>query len=97
MAITDKYDDGQVQSALQDRIIIDETPIEVADIKSDLRIDNISDTTIDNADGNIINGSCILETVDDENEEYSISADYTLEIDENGETISLEYSNCEMN
>lgn len=97
MAITDKYDDGQVQSALQDRIIIDETPIEVADIKSDLRIDNISDTTIDNADGNIISGSCTLETVDDENEEYSISADYTLEIDENGETISLEYSNCEMN
>lgn len=89
MAITDKYDDGQVQSALQERIIIDETPIEVADIKSDLRIDN--------ADGNIISVSCILETVDNDNEEYSISADYTLKIDENGETISLEYSNYEMN
>jgi len=96
MAITNKYDDGQVQSALQDRIIIDETPSEIPDIKLDLRIDNISNTTIDNVDGNIISGSCTLETIDDEDQDYMISANYTLEIDEDGDTISLDYSDCEL-
>ncbi len=97
MAIINKYDDGQVQDALQERIMIDETPVGVSNIKSDLRIDNISNTTIDKINGNIINGSCLLETLDDEDDEYSISAEYILEIDENGETISLEYNNCEIN
>jgi hypothetical protein len=99
MSVTNKHDDGQVQSALIKAIGEFETPSELEDIKSGLIIETISDTEIISVNGDIISGTCLLETIDedDEDKEYSISANYTLELGDDGETVNVEYSDLELN
>ncbi len=86
MEIKNPHDDAEIQAILQQEIF-ENPPEEIMG----LQMDGISDTAIDKVTSDCIIGTCVIEAMDDEEQDMSFNSKYTIEFDDDNEVINIKF------